>query len=276
MRNNALDFLRGKPIGHRGLCDPANGIPENSLASMREAVAHDRPVEIDVQLTKDGELVMFHDSSLRRMTGTNGNVSKKNYDEIKDLKLQGTDERIPTLHEVLRTIGGRVPIIIEIKNSAQRENDPEAQRITKAVLDVTKNYTGQLAFLAFNPFILENLKRARPGVPVGLDFGPELPFRPTAFKDCVKRNACGNNHKFDFLSQNALTGTPQHILDTFNPDIPRVAWGNIGSQKKRDKLERSCHNVMYDGHVPEDEVEEITTQSKATTTKIGEPCLESN
>ena len=80
MRN--IDFLRNKPIAHRGLHNKELNIPENSISAFKEAIAKGLPIELDVHLLKDGKLVVFHDDNLNRMTGLNKKIKDCNYDEI--------------------------------------------------------------------------------------------------------------------------------------------------------------------------------------------------
>ena len=85
-------FLVARPIAHRGL--HGNGVPENSAAAYIKAIEAGYPIEMDVQLTKDLQVVCFHDDDLKRMTGVDSLIYDKTYAELKELRLAGTDERI--------------------------------------------------------------------------------------------------------------------------------------------------------------------------------------
>lgn len=96
-----------------------NGIIENSLEAFKLAIQKKYIIELDVHITKDNQIVVFHDESLHRITGLNKNISECTYDEIKDLKLRNTNSYIPKLEEVLMLVDGQVLLLIEIKNNKE-------------------------------------------------------------------------------------------------------------------------------------------------------------
>src|SRR4051812_50147585 len=106
------------PIAHRGLHAAADGRPENSLAAFAHACRLGFPAELDVRLTRDGEVVVFHDHTLRRLTGAPGRVEERDAADLRALRLVGTAERLPLLHDVLELVGGRVPLAIQLKARA--------------------------------------------------------------------------------------------------------------------------------------------------------------
>ena len=101
------------PYAHRGL--HGEGVPENSLAAFKKAVENGHGIELDLQLSADGEVMVFHDYTLKRMTGEAGLLSEKTAEELRSLRLAGTDEHIPTLREVLELVDGQVPLLVELK-----------------------------------------------------------------------------------------------------------------------------------------------------------------
>ena len=110
----AFDFFeKNRYFAHRGL--HGDGIPENSLAAFRRACEAGYGIELDVHLTADEKLVVFHDDTLTRMCGTDGTPEEKTLAELQELSLAGTDERIPSFDEVLALVSGRVPLIVELK-----------------------------------------------------------------------------------------------------------------------------------------------------------------
>jgi len=100
------------PYAHRGL--HGGGVPENSLAAFKKAVDSGHGIELDLQLSADGEVMVFHDYTLVRITGESGLLSERSAEELRSLRLSGTDEHIPTLREVLELVDGRVPLLVEI------------------------------------------------------------------------------------------------------------------------------------------------------------------
>src|SRR5690554_1039793 len=103
-----------RPLAHRGLHGP--GVPENSLAALRAAIAAGYGVELDLQPSSDGVAMVFHDAALDRMTGRKGRVDGLTAKELGTLRLAGTGETIPTLRAFLDEVAGRVPVLVEIKS----------------------------------------------------------------------------------------------------------------------------------------------------------------
>ncbi len=138
----------GRNFAHRGLHSEDKSVPENSLEAFRLAGRAGYGAELDVRLTKDGQVVVFHDDTLDRMCGVSGRVDEKSYDELKLLSLAGTNQRIPLLTEVLEVYSGRGPLIVEIKNGSRNR---ELCEKTYAILS---DYPGEVCVESFNPRIL--------------------------------------------------------------------------------------------------------------------------
>ncbi len=139
----ALDFFeKNRHFAHRGL--HGDGIPENSLAAFRRACEAGYGIELDVHLTADEKLVVFHDDTLTRMCGTDGTPEEKTLAELQELSLAGTDERIPSFDEVLALVSGRVPLIVELKGRSTKD-----MRICKAVSERMKKLRRQLVHGGF-------------------------------------------------------------------------------------------------------------------------------
>ena len=147
---------------HRGLFDNSQGVPENSLSAFRYAVEREYGIELDVQLTADGEVVVFHDYSLKRMCGDEASISSLTLDRLKGYRLIGTSEAIPTLSEVLDLVDGRVPILIELKG----EDGNTA--LCAAVASLLMMYGGTYSVQSFNPLLLRWFKKFRPDTVRGL------------------------------------------------------------------------------------------------------------
>ncbi len=154
---NAQSWLTNRPIAHRGLHDNAT-TPENSLGAFELAISRSHPIEFDVRQTMDGRTVVFHDSSLFRMTGQDMNVAGCTWAEIKNLKLIGTQQTIPLFETVLELVGGRIPILIEIKNEGS------VGQLEAAVADVLDRYSAVYAVQAFNPFSVRWFRKNRPDI----------------------------------------------------------------------------------------------------------------
>ena len=141
-------------FAHRGLWTPR--LPENSMSAFELAARRGKGIELDIQATKDGRIVVFHDDDLFRMCGVKRRVRDMTLAELRTLTLNGTRERIPTLAEVLRLVDGRVPLLIEIKGERP---DPA---LCRRLVDLLDGYRGAFAIEAFSPLILGWFRKYRP------------------------------------------------------------------------------------------------------------------
>mgnify|MGYP000875205489 CR=1 FL=1 len=152
-----VDRPSAQLYAHRGLHGP--GVPENSMAAFRRAKERGLGVELDVQMTKDGQLVVFHDATLDRMCGANGKISDLTYDELMRYRLAGSDERIPLLAEVLDLLGG-VPVICEIKPYNGNSSPALCERVCSKITE----YPGEVWIESFSPLIVRWFKENRPDI----------------------------------------------------------------------------------------------------------------
>ena len=153
------DALSGVRYAHRGLHDKSLGVPENSLAAFRRAVEHGFGAELDVHLMADGELAVIHDSSLMRVCGKPVYIEDLTAADLPDCALQGTEETVPLLRDVLPLFEGRTPLIIELK--VERGN---ANALTDAAMALLEGWNGTYCVESFHPAVLLRLKKKYPGV----------------------------------------------------------------------------------------------------------------
>lgn len=139
---------------HRGLW--GKGIPENSLSAFAAAVREGYGIELDLQLSRDRKIMVFHDDTLKRMCGVDKRVRDLTCAQLKELRLSGSTETIPTLGEVLALVRGRVPLMLEFKG--ERPNRALNLRVAR-LLD---SYPGAFCVVSFSPLILRWFKHYRP------------------------------------------------------------------------------------------------------------------
>jgi glycerophosphoryl diester phosphodiesterase len=140
---NKTIFLKNSIIAHRGIFDNKKTI-ENTVGAFKKSINKGYAIELDLHLTKDNKIVVFHDDKLDRLTNEKGYIKDKNLDELKGLKLLNTDNYIPTFDEVLSLVNGKVPLLIELK--------PEkGYTLEKEVAKTLSNYSGEYAVQSFNP-----------------------------------------------------------------------------------------------------------------------------
>ncbi len=156
--DSARRELCGRSWAHRGLHDISKGIPENSMAAFRAARDNGFGIELDLQLTADGQVVVFHDSNLERMCGVDAELGSMTYGELLTFRLAGTDERIPLFSDVIAMLGGRVPLLVEIKPSRRRSE------LCSAALALMRTYPGELCVESFDPFTVAWFRRNAPDI----------------------------------------------------------------------------------------------------------------
>jgi glycerophosphoryl diester phosphodiesterase len=155
--------FQGAPIAHRGLWR-SGGAPENSLAAFEAACRAGYGIELDVRLSADGEAMVFHDDTLERLTASAGLMEEQTADELHALRLLGSCEVIPALDEALAQIGGRVPLLVELKTPAGQEG-----LLERRVAERLGAYAGPVAVLSFNVEALAWLAAHAPDIRRGLN-----------------------------------------------------------------------------------------------------------
>ena len=148
----------GRTFAHRGLYASDQSVPENSLAAFRLAVEHGYGVELDVQLTKDERIVVFHDDTLNRACGVDARVDAYTFDALSQMPLFASDQHIPLLEDVLKLIGGCIPVIVELKAGGQWKT---LCRLTERMLAA---YDGAYCVESFHPLVVRWWKQHAPRV----------------------------------------------------------------------------------------------------------------
>ena len=211
---------------HRGLHDINSGIPENSLAAFRAAKEAGYGAELDVQLSKDGQVIVFHDDTLDRICSVRGNVCDFDYDDLKEMPLLGTDERIPLFTEVLETFNGGGPLIVELKSG--KRND----ELCRKTYDILKGYPGVFCVESFHPFIVKWFK----------DNAPEI------FRGQLAQPAGDYPDTVSSLSARILAGCRLSFLN--RPDF--IAYKNVKRpQRVLRKREKGTMLIAWTSQIPD-------------------------
>jgi len=240
MRISKDYWLISKPVAHRGLW--GNGIVENSLSAYKNAAEHGYPIEIDVYLTTDGKIVSFHDASLSRMTGADGFIYEKSYKELNELRLNGTEEKIPLLDEVLEVCRGKSPILIEIKYQPNKE-------IVDKLVEKLLTYDGEFAVQSFNPFYMLKVKKLAPQFIRGI--------LATVNRDHVKDKSAITRWALRKMPLNFLI--KPDFISYYYKGLPLkkkkakgkavIAW-TITDQATLDSISANCNNVIFEHFIP--------------------------
>ena len=235
-----MEWLYKAPIAHRGL-HKGFTIPENSIAAFKKALQKGYSIELDVRVTKDKQVVVFHDKNLNRLTKSKKKIKNNTYAMLKNHTLYQTNQRIPLLSEVLDLVNGKVPIVIEMKNYE------EIGFFEEAVYDVIKEYKGDFAICSFNPEVINWFSKNHPKIKTGLIFGDIKKFEIKYYNLVFLYRYL--KLKPDFVSLDFK------LIDTFIVNmcrflnVPLVSW-TVDGKRKNEKALHLVDNVIFEGFKP--------------------------
>lgn len=242
--------LWARPLAHRALHGP--GRPENGLAAVRAAVAAGYGVEVDVQPSADGVAMAFHDEVLGRMTGEVGPVAARTVRELGALTLRGGAEGIPTLAEVLAEVGGRVPLLVEVKDQ-DGALGPRVGALEEAVARALRGYEGPVAVMSFNPHAVAALRDLLPDVPRGLTTAAFAPaeWAPVPPETCERLRAIPDYDRLgaSFISHEARDLDRPRVADLKAQGAAILAW-TIRSPEEESAARRVADQVTFEGYRP--------------------------
>lgn len=160
-----LAWLVARPIAHRGFHAAKIGFLENTLGAAERAAERGFSIEVDLQLSADGEVVVFHDDTLDRLSGETGRVDRRTLAELRAIPLKGTVDRIPSLDELLRLVDGRVGLCLELKSGFPNRLD---DRLVRRVAEHLAAYRGRVVTKSFDPDVVEAANRIMPEIAHGI------------------------------------------------------------------------------------------------------------
>lgn len=160
-----MEHMKGL-YAHRGMYDIDMGIPENSLAAFDRAATNGYGMELDVRLTADGQLVILHDNNALRMTGEDVNISEITAERACSLSLRGTEHHIPRFEQMLETVAGRVPLLVELKIN-KGDSYRKCGELCEKVCRAMESYEGPYMLESFDPRAIYWLKKNRPAIARG-------------------------------------------------------------------------------------------------------------
>jgi glycerophosphoryl diester phosphodiesterase len=158
-----LDWLTARPVAHRGLHDAAAGVIENTPMAFEAAIAGSYAIECDLQVTADGEAMVHHDAALGRLTDGAGELRAMAAAELRHVPFRATGDRMITLGELCELVGGRVPLVIELKSRFDGDS-----ALATRVAEVLHAYAGPAAVMSFDPLQIEALRAWAPDLPRGI------------------------------------------------------------------------------------------------------------
>lgn len=236
-KHAALSRLCARPIAHRGLhgCGRPGKPIENSIEAAEAAIAAGFGIECDVQLSADGEAMVFHDETLERLTSATGPVGQRTASDLSALSLRNSKAGIPTLPAFLRAIDGRAPLVIEIKSNA------EGVRLAERVLSLLVDYAVVAAIESFDVGIVLYCQSRDSSCPIGL-VGPQEGANDVDGRDLAEALLA----RCDFLSW-SIDHLPE--LAARQLGAPLTTWTVRSPEQQRRAV--SCRaQIVFEGFPP--------------------------
>jgi glycerophosphoryl diester phosphodiesterase len=240
------------PLTHRALHDAAQGRPENSPAAIRAAIDAGYGIEIDVQCSRDGAAMVFHDEALSRLTGRGGMLADHLAADLRQIPLLGGGgDTIPTLPEILSLIAGRVPLLIEIKDQTG-EMAPSDGQLECAVAQALANYIGPVAVMSFNPHSVAVMAELAPKTPRGLttsayDYADWHPL-PHTICDELREIPDYDRVRASFISHEAADLARPRVAQLRSQGAAILCW-TIKSPSEEEAARKVADNITFERYL---------------------------
>lgn len=245
-----LDWLTARPVAHRGLHDPARGLIENTAGAVNAAIAAGYGIEVDVQLSADGEAMVYHDAVLGRLTDGEARLDRLSAADLKQVPFRDSAERMMTLGELCDLVGERTTILIELKSRFDGD-----VRLANRVAEILTGYTGPAAPMSFDPAQTKALRHKAPKLVCGIIAAK---YHPHPYWDLMP---AWMRHGMGYLLT-ALIARPQFVayaatdLPALAPifahrilRLPLLAW-TIHSNAERRQALRFADQIIFEGFQP--------------------------
>jgi glycerophosphoryl diester phosphodiesterase len=226
-----MNWLNKLPIAHRGLHSNANNIYENTKESFLAAVNENYAIECDVVLSKDHEVVVFHDENLKRLCNLDKNVSSLTMNELRSLKIYESNSNIISLDEMLHVVSAHVPIIIEIKGKF-------TPFIEERIQEIIRSYRGPIALKTFNLKSVEWLIKFLPYVYKGL----VIDSNTNNFESILDLNIDFVSCDIEFIESNLIDRVKKKGL-------PIITW-TVDNEDKKKKANLIADNIIFENIRP--------------------------
>jgi len=242
------EWLTARPIAHRGLHDAAAGVIENTAQAFNAAIAGNYAIECDLQLSADGEAMVFHDATLDRLTEGSGRLDAMTTVALKQVAFKATADRMLTLSELCELASGRVAIVIELKSRFDGD-----QRLAARTAKVLADYSGSAALMSFDPGVVAAVRDLIPPLPRGL---------VAMQREATKADEPGTNTstvrfvlqalaaRLNFLAYRVqdLT-TPVPVAARKLLGLPLLTW-TVRTPEERARAARHADQMIFEGFRP--------------------------
>lgn len=249
MTHLAPSFLRS-PLCHRAYHDLDAGRPENSREAIKASVDAGYGIEVDIQRSKDGVAMVFHDYDLGRLTGRKGFVATETAADLRGMTLIGGATGVPTLAEVLSIVDGKVPLLIEVKDQDMGLG-PNVGPLEQAIADDLTGYTGDVAVMSFNPHSVAHMAHLLPDVPRGLttdtftqaDWPPVPEARLAELRPIPDLERVGAS----FISHRLSDLPNPRVAEISRSGLPILCW-TVKSEQDEKEARQFADNITFEGY----------------------------
>lgn len=237
MAKHGIDWIKERPIAHRGLHSPSKGVFENTLSAARAAAEKGYAIEVDLHPSRDLVPMVFHDNVLDRLTEEKGAFRKREAEALQNIAIGGSSDHVPTLRQLLDLVDGKTGLVLELKGMAG-----EDEGFVEAVLDVLKPYDGPVAIMSFNHWLLADARQ----------FGTRLPVGLTAEGDDrlheLHKQAVAD-FDIDFVSY-GIEDLPNRFVREFRETGKPVITWTIRSYEQAEFSARHADQITFEGFLP--------------------------
>jgi glycerophosphoryl diester phosphodiesterase len=246
----APPWLTARPVAHRGLHDLARGVVENMPGAARAAIEGNFAIECDVQLTADGEAMVHHDDVLGRLADGSGRLVDLGADTLKKIRFKHTTEQMMSLGDLCSLVGGRVPIIIEVKSHFDGD-----RRLVKRMVEVLGSYAGPVAGMSFDPDQVSAIREMMPDLPRGIvaqsvyseaDWPEATPAQRQGMRH-LKHALHTRPHFLAYWVNDLPTPAPWIARHIFG--LPLLTW-TVRTPEQRARAARYADQMIFEGFRP--------------------------
>ncbi len=242
-----MEKFKSVKFAHRGL--HGSGAAENSMTAFARAKEAGFGIELDVRLSKDGELVVFHDDNLSRVVGKEGKVIDFTADELAGFSLDGTGDGVPLFRDVLSLIDGAVPLLIEIKN------DVGEGGVAEKLIEVIDGYHGDFVVESFNPLALRTVKKARPDILRGIlstEYMKDPKYKGRLLYRLLQNLRMNFLMRPDFIAYEKNGHSVHNVrLIRRNFGTALFAWTIRSPEEEALAISHGFDTVIFEGYIPE-------------------------
>jgi glycerophosphoryl diester phosphodiesterase len=237
-----------RPIAHRGLHDASAGLIENTASAVSAAVTARYGIEVDLQITGDGEAMVHHDEALGRLNDGDARLDRMNAAELAAIPFRGSSDHMMTLGRLLDLVAGKAPLFLELKSRFDGD-----RRLPARVADVVRSYPGPVAVMSFDPAQIETIQEVAPGLPRGVvaQRSTQREGKPgVSARDKLGFLLQGLRSRPHFIAYHVRDlPAPAPLMARYLMGLPLLTW-TVRSPDERRRAERWADQMIFEGFRP--------------------------